>query len=53
MKVEESQSMKRSSNECHLIKIAESDLCNSRRLREADLPATRSYPDSLEPDMKG
>jgi len=32
---------------------AESDLCNSRRVGEADLPATGSYPDFLEPDMKG
>ena len=32
---------------------AESDLCNSRGVREANLPATWSHPDSLEADMKG
>jgi hypothetical protein len=32
---------------------AKSDLCNSRRVGEAVLPATWSHPDSLEPNVKG
>ena len=32
---------------------AESNLCNSRGVGEADLPATWSHPDSLEADVKG
>jgi len=34
------------------LNLAESDLCNSRRVREADLPAMWTPPDSTDPATK-